>query len=449
VELWSSTPCHLTLRWTAIEPVKTLHPKQKRGAFWYYDNKLCFVEWSDIEQIEAGDTLIHTFLWPGWAVCLTRWFIFVGTVGGLTSPSNTAIFSAHYEGAVDMITLGKFGEAEVLLGNVKLKEGANITITRIDGDNALEIAASSTPPEYTPPNLSPKYDALLAALVSGQFGFLASMPYDPGVFYLPRIGELALFGRPPNATTTNYLTSLSSYTNQTLGVLPATCMLSMPTPIIQGRYIFYPQGRTGGGLRGTEFYRYDLITNTWASKSSITNLNGNYRFDYYAATTWDGGDYIYCFGIYSGATNSITARYSISGNTWAARSTFPLGAYEPGGGVQLVGDLIYVARDLNSATFYAYSISGNSWAAMTPMTNTATQTGLVLNENNPDQIYAFTNQAGVYKLERYSISGNTWTDLSAVGPPPFQGMKGHYLAAPVPHFLLPTQGANTLYIYKL
>ena len=91
----TSTPAHLTLRYTYTEPVKTSIPKEKRGAVWYYDNKMCFVAWKDCEQDEAGDTLVHTFSCPIFPTCVKVWYIFIGTIGGVPSPSNTAIFEAH------------------------------------------------------------------------------------------------------------------------------------------------------------------------------------------------------------------------------------------------------------------------------------------------------------------------------------------------------------------
>ncbi len=39
-------------------------------------------------------------------------------------------------------SLGKHEEVETLIGDVKLKEGAGVTITRVDEDNALEIASA-------------------------------------------------------------------------------------------------------------------------------------------------------------------------------------------------------------------------------------------------------------------------------------------------------------------
>lgn len=44
--------------------------------------------------------------------------------------------------APGVTSLGKFTEAEVLTGAVKLKEGTNIAITRVDADNALQIATA-------------------------------------------------------------------------------------------------------------------------------------------------------------------------------------------------------------------------------------------------------------------------------------------------------------------
>lgn len=95
IRITTNVPVHLTMRYTAKEPVKTLHPKEKRGVLWYYDNKLCFVEWSQVDQDEAGDTLVHTFGGLCFPQCLPLWYYFQGTAGGAPSPSNTAIFMSH------------------------------------------------------------------------------------------------------------------------------------------------------------------------------------------------------------------------------------------------------------------------------------------------------------------------------------------------------------------
>ena len=95
IRITTSEAAHLTLRYTYTEPVKTLTPKEKRGAVWYYDNKMCFVAWKECEQDEPGDTTTHTFSCPIFPTCVRVWYIFIGTIGGVPSPSNTAIFEAH------------------------------------------------------------------------------------------------------------------------------------------------------------------------------------------------------------------------------------------------------------------------------------------------------------------------------------------------------------------
>jgi len=95
IRLTTNTAAHLFMRSTRVEPVKTLTPKEKRGAVWYYDNKMCFVAWQEQEQEEPGDTLVHTFPAPLFPTCVNVWYYFLGTIGGVASLSNTAIFSSH------------------------------------------------------------------------------------------------------------------------------------------------------------------------------------------------------------------------------------------------------------------------------------------------------------------------------------------------------------------
>lgn len=83
------------MRHTRVAPVKTLVPKEKRGALWYYDNKMCFVAYQEQEQEEAGDTLVHTFPEDLFPYCVPVWYYFHGTIGGVTVASNTAIFTSH------------------------------------------------------------------------------------------------------------------------------------------------------------------------------------------------------------------------------------------------------------------------------------------------------------------------------------------------------------------
>ncbi len=95
----TNNPCHLTCYYTDKPPVR--HPLSRVvrglslpwGAYW------CFVAWKEVEQREAGDTLVHTFQVPDWSYCQTRWLCFRGTVAGELSPSVSALLKHHHPGA--------------------------------------------------------------------------------------------------------------------------------------------------------------------------------------------------------------------------------------------------------------------------------------------------------------------------------------------------------------
>lgn len=95
ITCYTNYPCHLYLRWTNVEPQKHVNPVIVRGAVagTYIDQ--CFVVYHDVEQNEPGDTTTHTFIVSPWPTCETRYFYFWGTVGGVLSPSASAIFSYH------------------------------------------------------------------------------------------------------------------------------------------------------------------------------------------------------------------------------------------------------------------------------------------------------------------------------------------------------------------
>ena len=77
------------------------HPKTgiERGLATVVDTQICFVAPDYNEQLEAGDTLAHTFIKPAWPICTTKWFYFRGKVGEDVSPSNTCLFELHREPA--------------------------------------------------------------------------------------------------------------------------------------------------------------------------------------------------------------------------------------------------------------------------------------------------------------------------------------------------------------
>jgi hypothetical protein len=91
----TNVACHLWARWSENEP--QFHPltMRIRGIDVPWSLRTCFTAYQDLEQNEAGDTLTHTFTWTPWVVCVTRWFYFYGTIGGLKSPSTSGIFRYH------------------------------------------------------------------------------------------------------------------------------------------------------------------------------------------------------------------------------------------------------------------------------------------------------------------------------------------------------------------
>ncbi|MBA7579049.1 hypothetical protein ES708_20915 [subsurface metagenome] len=95
----TNNPCHLTCYYTDKEPGSHRTSRNQRGLTLPWGIYYCFVAWQSVEQIEPGDTLIHTFDILDWAYCQTKWFCFRGTFAGELSPSVSCIFKYHHPGA--------------------------------------------------------------------------------------------------------------------------------------------------------------------------------------------------------------------------------------------------------------------------------------------------------------------------------------------------------------
>ena len=92
----TNVPVHLWLRWSTKKPWIHRVPRLVRGTYVLTDFYYCFTVYTDLEQIEAGDTLYHTFEMHDWPVCQTRWFYFYGTVDNVNSPSTSPLFDKHF-----------------------------------------------------------------------------------------------------------------------------------------------------------------------------------------------------------------------------------------------------------------------------------------------------------------------------------------------------------------
>ena len=91
----TTSPCHLYMRHSLVDPKIHPFPVVRRGLIVRDDVYFCFDVYDDNEQDEPGDTLVHTFTKHGWPVCQTWFFYFHGTVNDVVSPSTSAIFSKH------------------------------------------------------------------------------------------------------------------------------------------------------------------------------------------------------------------------------------------------------------------------------------------------------------------------------------------------------------------
>lgn len=92
---WSNVPCHQYMFWTTVEPEKHFEAILRRGLATSDQIRYCFVTWHMNEQLQAGDTMYHTFIKEPWPVCETRWFTFRAKIDGEWSPSVGPIFKHH------------------------------------------------------------------------------------------------------------------------------------------------------------------------------------------------------------------------------------------------------------------------------------------------------------------------------------------------------------------
>ena len=96
--VYTDVPCHLWCRQTKKEPHIHTKPVYRRGMWLNDDVRFCFTVFTDFEQYEAGDTLIHTFWKIGWPVCTTEWLYFFASVSGVFSVSTSPLFEWHNDG---------------------------------------------------------------------------------------------------------------------------------------------------------------------------------------------------------------------------------------------------------------------------------------------------------------------------------------------------------------
>jgi len=98
-EFTTNRPCHLWLLYTRTEPVTHMEPVFRRGLWMHENPRFCFVAYQQLEQHEAGDTIIHSFNWHPFPTWTDLWGVLKGTIGGVDSPSTSPIM--HYTQMVE------------------------------------------------------------------------------------------------------------------------------------------------------------------------------------------------------------------------------------------------------------------------------------------------------------------------------------------------------------
>lgn len=127
----------------------------------------------------------------------------------------------------------------------------------------------------------------------------------------------------------------------------------------------------------------------------------------------DKTQYVYYM---AGGSTSVLFRYDIGLDSWEKLADSP-------SQVSGYGDISYVTRNsqgylylfrgASSASFLRYDITANQWDTMAPFpTASNVGVGVAMTWDQADTIYVISNDIGEFK--KYSIVGNTWTDLPTV-----------------------------------
>jgi len=90
----TDTACHLTAHWSHIAPDSVAKPHVKRGVTTWHDMYIAFHTSRSTEQMEARDTITHTFKIPFAQNGKLYYWYLLGTIDGMESISVSPLFSA-------------------------------------------------------------------------------------------------------------------------------------------------------------------------------------------------------------------------------------------------------------------------------------------------------------------------------------------------------------------
>jgi hypothetical protein len=121
------------------------------------------------------------------------------------------------------------------------------------------------------------------------------------------------------------------------------------------------------GSGTSEFYRYDVAGNSWATLNSPPTT----KFKNGSCVAWDGADTIFAL---KGSTNEFFV-YSIAGQQWQTHSMLPLNLpgstrkkkVKDGAGLAYADRIVYALKGGGTNEFWTYQCDAQSWLADNPM----------------------------------------------------------------------------------
>lgn len=127
IEVYTDILCHLYCRYTS-NPMRVHNAvKNLRGTLRLAEPDYCFTAANQIEQDEPGDSWVHSFTLNDFPEGQQRWWIFLGTVDGVESPSQSPVFNYKYKDS-PVYSIGIYGRPEVLVGSVALEAGEALNL---------------------------------------------------------------------------------------------------------------------------------------------------------------------------------------------------------------------------------------------------------------------------------------------------------------------------------
>ncbi|MBA7637386.1 hypothetical protein ES703_45030 [subsurface metagenome] len=102
IAVQTDVDCHLTMRYQqhGIEPHERM--RMIRGVAFYTDPHLAFDNYRELDELHSGDHKTHRFKLPFPYICKTYYWKFVGTVGGVWSPSHSPVFLEHLTEVIEV-----------------------------------------------------------------------------------------------------------------------------------------------------------------------------------------------------------------------------------------------------------------------------------------------------------------------------------------------------------